>query len=599
MRSKFLGCTLALLVAGAAFAQEWPQWGRDAKHTSAVPYVGQALNQNLVNIVYDPLVPQEMSEVAPYVGEPALLAHYQAPLVDGNDVYMMFKDGQYNIRNYSTQKWGERKYSWSGGTLVQQWSFDSDWDAPGNFYDDFWEPVFHPALANGSLYVPMNGGSVARVNKLTGTGPRLDPFTELDPTAKAHVFVVSPITVDTGGNLFYTAIRFKNTVDVYAADVDDSWLVKITPSNAITKVSFSTLTAGAPAATDLCLNAFSTRADGTIVNGPWPPSPTAVPGSVPCGTQRPAINAAPAIANNGTIYVITRAHFISRWGYLLAIKPNLTQKWNATLRERFRDGCGVPIALGGTLPPNGAPGGCRDGANYGVDPATNAYGGGRVLDDSSSVPVVAPDGSILYGSYTRYNYAQGHMMRFSANGAYLGGYNFGWDITPGIFGGGSSFRIATKDNHYGEVGSYCNDPAFCPDDESGRAYPEAYFITQLDPALRSDALADRGDKLMTIDWSYQNTNTLSCTRNPDNTVTCVDDHPNSFEWCVNAFVIDANGTYYANSEDGNLFKIPQGAIGVTRIFQQLALGAAYTPTSMGADGKVYSQNAGHLFVAGN
>jgi hypothetical protein len=320
---------------------------------------------------------------------------------------------------------------------------------------------------------------------------------------------------------------------------------------------------------------------------------------VPCGTQRPAINAAPAVASNGTIYVITRAHFISRWGYLLAIKPNLTQKWISSLRERFRDGCGVPISLGGTLPANGAPGGCRVGANYGVDPATNGYGGGRVLDDSSSSPVIATDGSILYGSYTRYNYAQGHMMRFSSAGAYLGGYNFGWDITPGIWGSGGGFKIATKDNHYGEVGSYCNTESVCPSDESGRAYPEEYFITQLSPTIRSDAFADRGDLLMTVDWSYKNTNTLSCSRDANGNVTCVDDHPNSFEWCVNAFVIDANGTYYANSEDGNLFKIPQGGVGVTEIFQQLALGAAYTPTSMGADGKVYSQNAGHLFVAGN
>ena len=36
-----------------------------------------------------------------------------------------------------------------------------------------------------------------------------------------------------------------------------------------------------------------------------------------------------------------------------------------------------------------------------------------------------------------------------------------------------------------------------------------------------------------------------------------------------------------------------------KIFQQLALGAAYTPTSIDAAGRIYSQNAGHLFVAGN
>ena len=68
---------------------------------------------------------------------------------------------------------------------------------------------------------------------------------------------------------------------------------------------------------------------------------------------------------------------------------------------------------------------------------------------------------------------------------------------------------------------------------------------------------------------------------------------------MNAPAVAPDGTVYANSEDGNLFKIPQGGTGVTEIFQQLALGAAYTPTSIGSDGKIYSQNAGHLFVAGN
>ncbi len=103
---------------------------------------------------------------------------------------------------------------------------------------------------------------------------------------------------------------------------------------------------------------------------------------------------------------------------------------------------------------------------------------------------------------------------------------------------------------------------------------------------------------MNIEWSYKNTNTLSCTRNANGTVTCVSDHPNSFEWCVNAPVIDANGVVYANSEDGNLFALIQGGTLKQRIFQQLALGAAYTPASLGGDGKIYTQNAGHLFVVG-
>jgi hypothetical protein len=32
---------------------------------------------------------------------------------------------------------------------------------------------------------------------------------------------------------------------------------------------------------------------------------------------------------------------------------------------------------------------------------------------------------------------------------------------------------------------------------------------------------------------------------------------------------------------------------------KLALGAAYTPLSIGADGKLYAQNDGQLFVVGN
>jgi hypothetical protein len=264
-------------------------------------------------------------------------------------------------------------------------------------------------------------------------------------------------------------------------------------------------------------------------------------------------------------------------------------KWISSLNNRFNDGCGVPINAGGVLPPNGSPNGCRVGANLGVDPGVNHAGGGRVLDDSSSSPTVAPDGSVFYGAYTRYNYAQGHLMKFSSTGAYLGAYRFGWDITPGIYSHDSTYSVVIKDNQYGEIGSYCNDEAICPSDRTAAnsgGYPEAYFVAQLTSTLG-------------VEWRFQNTNTLSCTRNPDGSITCVETNPNSFEWCVNAPVIDSNGVVYANSEDGNLFAINQGGTLKQKIFQQLALGAAYTPASMGGDGKIYSQNAGHLFVVGN
>ncbi len=65
---------------------------------------------------------------------------------------------------------------------------------------------------------------------------------------------------------------------------------------------------------------------------------------------------------------------------------------------------------------------------------------------------------------------------------------------------------------------------------------------------------------------------------------------------MNAAVVDANGVVYANSEDGNLYAIGQGGGLIQHIFQQLAIGAAYTPASMDGSGRIYSQNDGHLFV---
>lgn len=65
---------------------------------------------------------------------------------------------------------------------------------------------------------------------------------------------------------------------------------------------------------------------------------------------------------------------------------------------------------------------------------------------------------------------------------------------------------------------------------------------------------------------------------------------------MNAPTVDRRGVVYANSEDGTLYAINLGGQLRQSIFQQLALGAAYTPASLGPDGKIYTQNAGHMFV---
>jgi hypothetical protein len=581
---------LAIATLAAQGAPEWPQWGQNAQHTGFLNVAGQDLNRLAADIVYDPLVPDEMAK-----NDNDLLVHYQVPLVDGSDVFMESKTGDYTVGDYATQQWHQNRFSWVGGQLRRVWTFDSDWVAPGSS-KDFWEPVYHAALANGFVYDPGAGGTIFKLDKSNGSVvARINPFGNID----AHTFTASPLTADSAGNIYYNVIRLHGSGPFYKKDAADSWLVKVAPDDSVRIVSYTALLAGrVPAATDLCFNAFG---DASL---PWPPSAAAIPGQVTCGLQRVALNIAPALSRDGgTVYVVTRSHFISRYGYLVAIQSNLTLRWATSLRgdDRipgdyfsggyFRDGCGVPVAQGGWLLPNGEPNGCRDlgpadnATILGRDPGTNRLGGGRVLDDSSSTPTVAPDGSILYGAYTRYNWAQGHMMRFSASGDFLGAFGFGWDTTPGIYQHDGTYSIVIKNNHYSDLGSYCNVAAICPEDRSATnpASPEEYFISQLGPDL-------------SMQWTFKNTNTFSCSRNADGSVSCVDDHPHGFEWCVNALVIDRNGTVYANSEDGNLFAILQGGTLKQKIFQQLALGAAYTPTSLGGDGKIYTQNAGHLFV---
>jgi len=341
LKTKSTGIFLVILCGLVFFplfaaAQDWPQWALNAQHNTQVSVVGDSPNQNLVNLVYDPLVPTEMQASLDNFGSADLLAHFQAPLVNGNDVYMMFKQGPYDFFNFSTQTWGETKYSWSGNSLVQQWQFTSDWKAPGNQLD-FWEPVFHPALANGSLYAPGAGGTIWRVNTSTGVGVRINPFNNVNGSR----YTAGSLTVDANGNILYNVIQLKNgTKDFYADDIVDAFLVRVSPLNSIQTVSYSVLTAGAPLGTQLCSNAFPAS------QLPWPPSPTAVPPTVPCGTQRPGVNSSLAVGADGTIYTATRGHLLSRETYLVAINSNLTQKWISSLRDRMADGCGVPVSAG-------------------------------------------------------------------------------------------------------------------------------------------------------------------------------------------------------------------------------------------------------------
>ncbi len=586
-------------------SRSWRQWGKNASHTGFINVEGQRIDRILSNIVYDPFVSKEQAEED---GE--LLAHYQVPLLDGRDVFMEFKTGRYISCNppgsntpgpgdtvcgpeaWNTQIWNQRRLHWVGGQLVEKWNFQTDWKPePAEFVGE-WEPVYHAALANGHVYDPGFGGTIFKLNRGDGkVVARINPFgTTIDP----NTFVAGPLSADANGNVYYNALHVTK-LNRFAFRVTASWLVKVAPDDSTSKVAYTDLMAPVNPPTT-CVRAFSEFNPATPL--PWPPTPTSMPSMGACGPQRPGVNVAPAIAPDGTIYTVSRADLNSRYSYVVAVNPDLTLKWAASMRDRgINDGCGVliPIQSASGVPEKGK---CNFGAPLGVDPQTNQMPAGRVIDQSSSSPTVLPDGSVLYGAYTRYNIARGHYFKFSSTGQFLASFDFGWDTTPAVFGDATDYHIVIKDNHYDEeAGFYCNPSGIPPSNLvcASTGIPAGpFFITQL-------------DKNLVPEWQFHSIETQSCTRQPDGSLSCVSDHPNGFEWCINAPAIDANNNVYAESEDGNAYVIPQGHTGifdmtspdVQRIFMQLALGAAYTPLSIGRDGKIYTQNGGHLFVLGD
>jgi outer membrane protein assembly factor BamB len=568
----------------------WPQWGQNPQHHGFVDTAGQPIEGIVADVIYDPFVPLEQAD-----SDGDLLVHYQVPLIHENDVFMMFKTGNPqpppNFRR-NDQIWNEKRLHWEAGSLVEKWTFQSDWK-PEPAPPAFWEPVFHPALSGDAIYVPGAGGSVFKLNQGDGTNlGRISPFGALDP----NTFVAGPITSDDAGNILYHAIQMRADRSLV-----DSWLVRVSNTGDVQTMSFTGLIPDAPTT---CIGQFGASQlpwPKGVTTDPASQATTALPNLVTCGDQRPGINIAPAIAPDGTIYTATRAHYNSRYSYLVALNPDLTLKWASSLRDRVNDGCGFLVQIATQAQPF-QKSKCRWGATPGVDPQTNQKPAGRVLDDGTASPTVLPDGSVIFGAYSRFNIARGHLYKFSSTGAFQAAYDFGWDDTLGVYQHDGTYSIIGKDNHYDEEsGFYCYTPTpvslggpptvrnIVCDYTGVPAGP--FYITQLDPNLVPE-------------WKFWNRNTKSCSRNPDGTLTCVSDHPGGFEWCVNAPAIDGNGTVYANSEDGNLYAIEQGHTGVfttlrqAPLFQQLAVGAAYTPASISPDGKIYSQNDGHLFVVG-
>ncbi len=233
------------------------------------------------------------------------------------------------------------------------------------------EPVFHAVDANGFIYVPGAGGTVWKVNEANGVAAsHINPFSTLNIQA-ANTYVAGPLSADSQGNIYYNVIEVASSGDPWANDVQGAWLVKITSTDATpAPLSFASLVSGvgAPAGTaTTCPGEFS---DASTL--PWPPAnfvgTTQTPPTVLCGSQRPGLNIAPAIAADGTIFTASRAHLDGgKQAYLIAVKSDFSgAKWVAPLQSLLSDGCGAIVSIAtNTTTPNT----CRPGATCGVVPS--------------------------------------------------------------------------------------------------------------------------------------------------------------------------------------------------------------------------------------
>lgn len=548
---------------------DWTQWGQNAAHTGQSCARGQHDLRLLARMVVDPFAEQENAELG------VIPVHYPAPLVDRDgNVFILKKGGSYvscdppgsgepapcglDPENVNRQTWSLQALRWQHGRLVPSWTFTSDWK-PIEVGMDF-DAMFQPAMSSDAVYVPGAGGTVFQLAKGSGhVQRRINPFGRtVDPSA----FVSSGLTLDARGALLYNVIKLE---PVPGGPVDGhGWLVRTTRDRTST-VDYRTLIPGSPRATDLCHQIFPFVPDGPLMPPPPQPdgSPT-LPPTVPCGSQRAGLNATPAVGPDGTIVTVTRPHSLDTnyYGYLVALNPDLSLKWATSLRGLFNDGCGVlnPYGEDSTFD-------CRPGAPFGFDRFTNQPPAAGVHDGSSSAPVVLPDGGVLYGSRSSYNGFRGHLVKFDAEGHHVADFDFGWDITPAVHRHDGTYSVLIKNNNY-----VTNGP---------------FSMTRLDADLN-------------VEWSRANTETRTCQRGPDGTVTCVDDgeHPNGFEWCVSAPAIDRDGNTYGLSEDGNLYVLdPRGQVR-DKIFLAKTVASAYTPVSLDPDGRIYAQNNGELYILG-
>lgn len=385
-----------------------------------------------------------------------------------------------------------------------------------------WIPPYNICIVGTRLYLPGAGGTIFRIDNIDSNTP------------------TAPVR-----DVFYTSLANYNA---NKAAFDNSIFVNSPITADVAGNIFFTFrvvgTAPAPLNTQQSgLARISAAGTGTFVLA----GNIAADGAI----DRTALNAAPTLSNDETsVYVVVKASTNTLLNYMI--------KLNAT-----------SLAL--------------ESRRVLMDP--RAFTGARVLDDSTSSPMVGPDGDVYFGVFgSSGNGSRGFLLHFSGDlvtvktpGA------FGWDYTPGIvpasmvpsYTGTSSYLIFAKYNDY-------------PSSDSAGVNKVAILdpnATQIDFHTTSNGLAVMREVLTVLGFT------------PDDATG----FPFAVqEFCINAPAVNpATNSIYFDSEDGHIYRwntalnsVDQAVVLTPGILQP------YVPTVVGPDGTLYTLNGGNLFAVG-
>lgn len=273
---RILLCVFVLGMSASVYGQ-WGQWAHDPQHNGFVPDVqAQPLTAKRWALTIDSTI-----------GGGDILIHYAAPLIDqNNNIFMTYKERIDLTLHRSVMALD------AGGNSIC--TYESDMDVQYVPPPSSWEPVFHPILANGVLYVPGARGVMHVVNPTDCSQITTISFYDIppDPTIRQQllntVFVAGVPSADANGNVYYPVL-----VRAGAPLGLTSQFVEIAPDGTTTTAGYADLTGDA--------------------------------------TQRPPINSGAAIGSDGTIYTGSVRQGGPSVGWLLALNPDLSLKWMSSM----------------------------------------------------------------------------------------------------------------------------------------------------------------------------------------------------------------------------------------------------------------------------